>query len=78
VVKRSLIFGVLRAAALAAVGLAATAFGVAAFAASTAAAPGNSFVTHNLVSDQAGKADHVDPNLVKPGVLRRGSTRPGG
>jgi uncharacterized protein (TIGR03118 family) len=64
VVKRSLIFGVPRAAALAAVALAATAFGVAQLAASTAAAPRNSFVTHNLVSDQAGKADHVDPNLV--------------
>jgi hypothetical protein len=28
------------------------------------AAPRNTYVVHNLVSDQAGKADRVDPNLV--------------
>jgi uncharacterized protein (TIGR03118 family) len=30
----------------------------------SAAAPSNSYQAHNLVSDQAGVADHMDPNLV--------------
>ena len=32
--------------------------------ANTAAAPGNAYTVHNLVSDVPGAADHVDPNLV--------------
>jgi uncharacterized protein (TIGR03118 family) len=37
---------------------------VAAFAAGARATAGNSYVVHNLVSDQAGVADRTDPNLV--------------
>ena len=50
--KRLLIVAVPCAVALAAVALAAS------------AGPGNTYVAHNLVSDQAGNADHLDPNLV--------------
>jgi uncharacterized protein (TIGR03118 family) len=32
----------------------------------TAAAPANSYLVHNLVSDLANTADHQDPNLVNP------------
>jgi uncharacterized protein (TIGR03118 family) len=52
--KRSLILPTFAALALA------TALGVG----RAGAAPRNTYVVHNLVSDQAGKADHVDPNLV--------------
>jgi uncharacterized protein (TIGR03118 family) len=47
-----------------AVALATIAVGVAALAAPATAAPRNNYMTHNLVSDQAGKADRVDPSLV--------------
>lgn len=60
--KRSLSF-VVSGAALAAGASAAMALAAAALAAPAAAAPRNNYVTHNLVSDQTGKADHVDPNL---------------
>jgi len=52
VLKRLLIVAVPCAVALAAIALAAS------------AGPENTYVAHNLVSDQAGNADHVDPNLV--------------
>jgi uncharacterized protein (TIGR03118 family) len=45
------------------VGLAAIALVVVALATPADAAPKNTYVPHNLVSDQAGRADHVDPNL---------------
>lgn len=61
--KRSLIFGVPSAAVLAAVVLGATVLGVA-LAASGGSVRHNDYVRRNLVSDQAGKAAHVDPNLV--------------
>ena len=60
--KRSLSF-VVSGATLAAVALAAMALAEAALAAPAAAAPRNNYLTHNLVSDEAGKADHLDPNL---------------
>jgi uncharacterized protein (TIGR03118 family) len=60
--KRSLSF-VVSGAARGAGAAAATALAAAALAAPAAAAPRNNYVTHNLVSDHAGKADHVDPNL---------------
>ena len=50
--------------------------GAVAAAAATAAAPGNVFVHHNLVSDVAGRADHVDPNLVNAWGLAALPTSP--
>jgi uncharacterized protein (TIGR03118 family) len=61
VLKRSLILRMPRVAGPAAA--LATALAVA-VAAQAGAAPSSSYASHNLVSDQAGLADHVDPNLV--------------
>jgi uncharacterized protein (TIGR03118 family) len=48
---------------------------VAAAGASTSSSV-NSYTVHNLVSDQAGKADHVDPNLVNAWGIAASSTSP--
>jgi uncharacterized protein (TIGR03118 family) len=47
---------------------------VAAAGASTSSS--NSYTVHNLVSDQTGKADHVDPNLVNAWGIAAGPTSP--
>jgi uncharacterized protein (TIGR03118 family) len=36
----------------------------------------NHYTVHNLVSDQAGKADHTDPNLVNPWGITASSSSP--
>lgn len=47
-----------------------------ALAAATRATSDNAYVVHNLVSDQAGMADHVDPNLVNAWGLTSLPTSP--
>ncbi len=49
---------------------------VAAFAAGAKTASGNSYVVHNLVSDQPGVADRTDPNLVNAWGLTSLPTSP--
>ena len=50
--------------------------GVAAAGASADDNGGNRYTVHNLVSDQAGKADHTDPNLVNSWGIAASSTSP--
>src|SRR3954454_2688338 len=57
--RHSVHLGRLAAAVLAFVTLA-----VAALAAAAAAVPRNTYLVHNLVADQPGKADRVDTNLI--------------
>jgi uncharacterized protein (TIGR03118 family) len=50
--------------------------GMAAAGASADDHGGNRYTVHNLVSDQAGKADHTDPNLVNAWGIAASSTSP--
>src|SRR5581483_5417171 len=70
---------IVRKPRLIAAGLAAVvivAGGVAAAAASADDHGGNRYTVHNLVSDQAGMADHTDPNLVNAWGIAASSTSP--
>src|SRR5205823_7744979 len=85
--KRTILAGLLAALCLGA-GIAAAAFAAPARTASAQTttrghrqhknlpAVRNDFVVHNLVSDQAGRADHVDPNLVNAWGLAALPTSP--
>jgi uncharacterized protein (TIGR03118 family) len=59
-----------------AVGLAAIAVAAGVLVASAAAKSGEGYTVHNLVSDQAGVADHMDPNLVNAWGIAASSTSP--
>ena len=70
---------IVRKPRLIAAGLAAVvivAGGVAAASASADDHGGSRYTVHNLVSDQAGKADHTDPNLVNAWGIAAGPTTP--
>ncbi len=70
---------IVRKPSLAAVVLAAAVFVVGALVAATASASrrdGDGYVVHNLVSDQAGVADHMDANLVNSWGITASSTSP--
>jgi uncharacterized protein (TIGR03118 family) len=67
-------FSYLRSVLLAAVVVAVVLVGVAAGV--STAATSNSYLVHNLVSDQAGVADHMDPNLVNAWGLAALPTSP--
>src|SRR5262249_18280835 len=69
---------IIRKPRLIAAGLAAIAIAAGALlaAGSAASSDENSYTVHNLVSDQAGVADHQDPNLVNAWGIAASSSSP--